>query len=305
MKFLKDPLLHFLGLGLGLFLLYGWLNPESERAENPKHIVVDREKLLTLVQYRTKAFQPEIAEARLKTFSSDQLSELITDYVREEALHREAKALGLGNEDYIIKRRMIQKIEFITQGFAEAAVKVSDAELKSYYEANKARYRELANITFTHVFFGAIRRNVAEAEALAKAKLSELSIAKAAFSDAPKHGDRFPYGVNFVERTRDHVQSQFGQAMTEALFAMTPRDKTWAGPLRSPYGVHLAMVTRRIDDVVPDLSAIQERVKADIVAERRREQADKAVQAVVDGYTVEVTVKDKDGKTPTLAKKGS
>ena len=46
----------------------------------------------------------------------DELDRLIADYVREEALHREAKALGMDQNDYIIKRRMIHSTEFITDG---------------------------------------------------------------------------------------------------------------------------------------------------------------------------------------------
>ena len=174
LKFLKDPLAHFLALGLGLFLLYAAVNPDGYRADDPKRIVVDRDGLLTFVQYRTKTFQPKLASARLDAMSGEKLKRLIDDYVREEALHREAKALGLGQNDYIIKRRMIQKIDFITQGFADAVIKVSEDELKAWYEANKERYREPAFITFTHVFFNAESRTPAEAKALAEAKLPKL-----------------------------------------------------------------------------------------------------------------------------------
>ena len=99
LKFLKDPLAHFLALGLGLFLLYAAFNPGGGTGDDPKRIVVDRDALLTFVQYRTKTFQPKLAAARLDAMSGERLKRLIDDYVREEALHREAKALGLGRND--------------------------------------------------------------------------------------------------------------------------------------------------------------------------------------------------------------
>ena len=299
---LKDPLLHFLALGFVLFALYGWVNPADDIADNPKHILVDRDKLLTFIQYRAKTFQPQFAEAKLKAMNAAELRQLVRDYVREETLHREARTLGLGDGDYIIKRRMIQKIEFIAQTFAEATARVSVDELKAYYEANKARYLEPANITFTHVFFDGQRRSMREAEVLAKAKLTELHSSQARFSDAPGHGEPFPYGVNFVERTRDHVESQFGKATTHDLFAMEPKNGVWAGPFRSPHGVHLVMVAKRVDDSYPAFKAVAQRVKADLESNRQQKQAEKAIQAIMDSYTVEVTVRDSTGKLPNIAR---
>ncbi len=78
-KFLKDPLTHFLALGLGLFLLYGVLNPDGGGGDDPKRITVDRDALLTFVQYRTKTFQPKLAAARLDAMKGEQLKRLIDD----------------------------------------------------------------------------------------------------------------------------------------------------------------------------------------------------------------------------------
>jgi hypothetical protein len=138
-KILKDPLVHFLVLGLGLFVLFD-LVASDDAAYDSKVIDVDRDALLTFVQYRSRAFQPQAAAARLDSMSEEELERLISDYVREEALHREAKALGVDKNDYIIKRRMIQSIEFITDGFVTAAVDVSDDDIAAHYEANRENY---------------------------------------------------------------------------------------------------------------------------------------------------------------------
>ena len=296
-RLVKDPLVHFLTMGLCLFLLFAALNPADRIIDDPKQIVVDQDALLTFIQYRTKAFKQDLAQARLKALSGEQLQRLIDDYVREEALHREAKALGLGSEDYIIKRRMIQKIEFITQGFAEAVVKVSDDDMRAYHKAYKQRYREPGNITFTHIFFDAERRTPGQAKALAAAKLEELRAASVAFSDAPKHGERFPYGVNYVERAKYHVASYFGGEMTEELFRLEPTDGVWHGPFISEYGAHLVMVVKRNDDRDPPFEEVRSRVEADIVHDRRKEQAEKAVRTIVDGYRVKLEIVGKDGKS--------
>ena len=66
------------------------LNPGGGGGDDPKRITVDRDALLTFVQYRTKTFQPKLAAARLDAMKGEQLKRLIDDYVCEEALHREA-----------------------------------------------------------------------------------------------------------------------------------------------------------------------------------------------------------------------
>ncbi|MGI9512368.1 MAG: peptidyl-prolyl cis-trans isomerase [Anderseniella sp.] len=304
-KIVRDPLAHFFALGLCLFLLYTTLNPVGQAGDDPKRIVVDHETLLTFLQYRTKTFKRDLAEARLKAMPNKQLKKLIDDYVREEALHREAKALGLGAEDYIIKRRMIQKVEFITQGFAGSVVKVGDEDIKAYYAANKEHYREPGNITFTHVFFDAEGRKPSEARTLASEKLELLRTAGATFSDAPGHGDRFPYGVNFVERTIDHVASHFGKEMAETLFKLEPTEGVWQGPFESSYGAHLVMVVKRVDDRTPQLGTIKSRVEADLVRTRRKEQADRAVQAIVDGYEVKLEIVGRAGEKLVQLKKAN
>jgi len=224
-KILKDPLVHFLVLGLGLFVLFD-LVASDDAAYDSRVINVDRDALLTFVQYRSRAFQPQAAAARLDGMSEEELEHLISDYVREEALHREAKALGVDKNDYIIKRRMIQSIEFITDGFVTAAVDVSDDDLTAHYEANREIYYINPFVTFTHVFFDGERHNRNEALALATTKLRELNRQRVPFSAAPGHGDRFPYFVNYVERDPQFVASHFGLPMAEEVFALESSDST-------------------------------------------------------------------------------
>jgi hypothetical protein len=106
-RFLKEPLVHFLAAGLALFVLFGIVN-RDEPDEDPNVVTVDREALLTFVQYRIKAFNPTLAAEKLNSLSEEELQRLIDDYVREEVLHREATALGLDEDDYVIRRRLVQ-----------------------------------------------------------------------------------------------------------------------------------------------------------------------------------------------------
>jgi hypothetical protein len=209
---LKEPLAHFLAAGLGLFALFGIVN-RDEPSDDANVITVDEDALLTFVQYRIKAFNPELARKKLDSLSDEELARLIDDYVREEVLHREALALGLAEDDYVIRRRLVQKLEFITEGFAEASVAPDEASLQRYFDAHKSDYYVDPFVTFTHVFFETEDRPRAEVRAEAEKMLVELNRRSTPFSDAPKHGDRFLYHVNYVERTPEYVASHFGPPM--------------------------------------------------------------------------------------------
>jgi hypothetical protein len=284
-KLLREPLVHFLAIGVGLFVLFDLIAPEDSNLDS-KTIVVDRDALLTFVQFRSKAFNPEVAAARLDALGDAELSMLIDDYVREEALHREALALGMDQNDYVIKQRLIQSLQFITNGFVSAAVDVSDEEITEYYEANRDDYYVDPYVTFTHVYFSNDRHGREQARKLADAKLAELNTEQVPFSESTRHGDRFLYNVNYVERTEDFVGSHFGRSMAAELFTLEADDSRWHGPFESAYGFHLVMVTRRTDGLYPPLEEIADSVREDALRIKLDEQNERAVQAIVDTYDI-------------------
>lgn len=284
-RLFRDPLLHFLLIGLGLFALFDLIKGD-EAAYDRMIIDVDRESLLTFMQYRTRAFEPKLAAERLDGLREEDLERIIDEYVREEALHREAIALGVDKNDYIIKRRMIQSIEFITDGFVNASLDVTDEDIAAHYAANRDDYYVNPFVTFTHVFFDAERHGRDEARTLATAKLTELKERQVPFADAPRHGERFPFFVNYVERDPQFVTSHFGTRMAEQIFALEADDTMWHGPLDSEYGSHLVMLTRMADGRYPELGEIEAAVRDDVERATIARQKDKAIQAIVDTYEV-------------------
>ena len=113
MKLFKEPLLHFLLAGVALFVVYKQINPEEELGD--KTIAVNKDSLMTFIQYRTKSFQPELANKRWQAMDELERQRLVDEYIREEVLYREALSLGLEQDDYIIKRRLVQKLDFTLQ----------------------------------------------------------------------------------------------------------------------------------------------------------------------------------------------
>jgi len=182
----------------------------------------------------------------------------------------------------------VQKLEFITEGFAEAGANVDDAALRRYFDANKADYYVEPYVTFTHVFFATEDRPQEQARALAEKKLVELNTDGVIFADAPQHGDRFLYHVNYVERTPEYVASHFGVPMAKALFELEPNDLMWRGPFDSPYGVHLVMLTTNEPGRDPELAELEERVREDARRAIIREETEAAIADIVEAYDVRV-----------------
>jgi hypothetical protein len=284
-KLIREPLVHFLAIGIGLFVLYEFVAPADANLDS-KTIIVDRNALLTFVQFRSKAFNPEVAAERLDALSESELKLLINDFVREEALHREALAMGMEQNDYVIKQRLIQSLQFITNGFVTSAVDVTEEDVAAYYEENRDDYYVDPYATFTHVYFSSDRHGSEEARALAAAKLEELNRDGIPFSESTRHGERFLYNVNYVERTEDFVASHFGTPMAEKVFALEPDSQRWHGPIESAYGQHLVMLTKLTEGVYPPLEEIEAAVREDALRLAIIRANDKAVQAIVDTYDI-------------------
>ncbi|HEV8199314.1 MAG TPA: hypothetical protein VGS03_04775 [Candidatus Polarisedimenticolia bacterium] len=121
MRFLREPLVHFLLLGALLFGVHALISGEAPRRDV---VVVTRGRIDGLVAQfaATHGRPPDTAER----------SGLIQDWVREEILCREAVALGLDREDAVIRDRLRQKMEFVSGG--------DDATP----ESRDARYRDIA-----------------------------------------------------------------------------------------------------------------------------------------------------------------
>lgn len=272
-----------------MFGVFKAINPEGAGGDDPSRIVVDRPALLEFLQFRSKAFEPERANAMLDAMGPQELDTLIRDYVREEALYREATALGLDKSDYVIKRRLVQTVEFVA-GNATAPQTVDDKAVERYFVAHKDRYAAPASITFTHVFFDGSRAGRDKAATRSAEALAVMNARHVAFSEAPGWGDRFAYNLNYVDRPMDAVAGHFGDGFAGKVFGLRPDPARWQGPVESPYGFHLVMVTARQDDTLPPLAEISDRVRADSLADLAAERREELLDDMIRHYKIEVTV---------------
>jgi len=282
---LKDPLLHFVILGMLCFAAWYAFNPAGNAAD-PGTIEIDRAALVRFVQFRTRSFDEASAERRLAGFSDAVFEDIVDEYVREEALHRAALEMGLGTDDYVIRQRLVQKVEYMAEGVAAETPEPDESALRTWFSENAERYREAATVTFAHVFFDSRKRDTAQNLEIARRTRDELNRRQVSFSGATAFGDRFPYHVNYVERRRDEVESHFGQAAAEQIFALAPDAGTWQGPLPSELGSHLVLLTASRPSRIPGFAEVKTRVGQDWMAKQTRARKDAFVARVVEGYRV-------------------
>src|SRR5262245_11443228 len=88
--------------------------------------------------------------------TQDELRGLIADYLNEQLLAREALALGLDDNDVIIRRLIDDTLR---------RVEPSDDELHRFHEAHGGRFRSDARISFAHIYFSPQRRADARSDA--------------------------------------------------------------------------------------------------------------------------------------------
>ena len=283
---LKQPLLHFAALGAAIFLLSQWFGADGAATEM-RSILVDDQALREFVQYRSRSYDAATAAKTLERLSPTELEDVIDDLIREEALHRQAKALNLGANDYVIRRRLVQKMEFIAEGSA-ALVELQEGDAERHYQQNPDDYYIEPTITFAHVYFDRQRRGAKAARALAVEKRDELNQQGAPLAAATRHGDRFPYHVNYVERTPEFVSSHFGEAMAKQLFAELAEAGRWRGPFESDYGFHVVLVADNSPGRLPEFAEVVEQATRDARRRLTREYREAALQAVIDRYDVQV-----------------
>ena len=265
---LREPLIHFVLIGVALFALSAAFGGDDVDRDDLIRVTrgdIDRLAALWSVQYRRPPTETE-------------LKGLIETHVHEEVLNREARLLGLDRDDTIIRRRLAQKMEFLTEDLA-MTVTPSEEDIAAYFAENRIRYEIPAVVTFAHVFFNVDRRGV---EAAAK-DASELRDRLNAFDPrpdtAPDQGDVISLQHVYATRTLQDVSSLFGQSeFSETAFGAETGQ--WAGPVSSGYGLHIIYVRHRTEPVLPGLEEARDRVEIDYMSERRRRANDAMIAAL-------------------------
>jgi hypothetical protein len=265
---LREPLLHFVLIGLALFLLYGRVSPGDS---DSKRIVVSQEQIDGI------ALQFQAASNRPPTPA--EMDGLIEAFVRDEITYREGLSLGLAKDDALIKRRIRQKYDLIAE--EGERIEPTDANLLAYLKANPAKFVRPAVVSFDQIFFDPVSTRPEEVDAV-KAALSK-GASPANFgqpSMLPRHVDK---------NSIDTVGRDFGDDFAKRIGAASVGE--WIGPLASGIGVHLVRVSEREAPQLPPLRIVRNAVEREWENDNRIRSRDGDYRRLRSEYDVVIRAK--------------
>jgi PPIC-type PPIASE domain len=270
-KILREPLLHFVVLGAGLFALFGVVGEPAE--ERKDQIVVSAAKVSNLAELFERTWRRPPTQA--------ELDGLIEDHVKEEIFYREALALGLERDDIVIRRRLRQKMEFISEDVMQPA-EPTEAELRTFLAKHANRFREPSRVSFTQVYLSPDRRGE-DAWGDAERMLVALDAGRVNPVDS---GDPLLLEQDYQALAAPDVERLFGQGFA-ADIAELPLSR-WSGPVESGYGLHLVLVHKLTPARLPELDEIPEVVANEWRAARLVEANEAFYEGLRAAYEVTV-----------------
>jgi len=293
----REPLLYFLLLGAAMFGSYELISGRgSSNSEQLEEIVITQGRVDALILGFEKVWQ------RLPT--QQELDGLVQGHVREEVMYREALAMGLDRDDAIIRRRLQQKLEFLTEDIASLEEPTQE-ELQTFLTENPELFREQARFSFEHIFFNVSERGAA-AMTDAKSTLIDLQQLNGsdggerpiATADPSRLGDQL-----LMLKTRFHqaYELEIRRALGSQFFDQLQSLPTgsWQGPLESGFGLHLVYVSSHIEGDPPQLVDVLNAVTREWTSRKRTETNEAFYAAMRNRYIV--TVAEPDVSSPPAA----
>jgi hypothetical protein len=273
-KFLKEPLLHFVLIGAVLFGAYAWRNRGAQNDAGGRQVRISESDVLWLKKTWAKQWQREPTREELRG--------LVTEFLKEELLAREAREMGLDQNDVFVRRRLAQKVEFMVQDTSRLAVPTED-DLRRFYAAHPERFSDPARVSFTHVYFSREQRQDAAADA--RTALTGLSHAPPDAGSADL-GDRLLLDSEFGDVEQSAVAGLFGAKFASAVFALAPG--AWHGPIESGYGLHLVRVSAQTPARPREFAQVRAQVLERWQDQRQREDNEKYFANLLKKYDVAV-----------------
>lgn len=267
-----EPLVQFLLVGTVLFGIDHSLNG-AERSANDTRIELTSNDVRKLSMAWLAQGRPAPTPSQLKS--------LVDQKVAMEILVREAKGLGLDQDDEVIKRRLAQKMDFLFEDVAKAR-EPSDAELRDWFSRHADRFAEPPRVDFRHFYYAADRGHSEQEIAAIRERLAGRNDDESTAQIAS--ADPFMFQDAYVDASPEQVAKIFGPAFSKVVFGLP--QGSWQGPVRSGYGWHLVRVDAVAPSAIPKFEEVAPQVKTAWSDEETRALKQKAFQELKARYTV-------------------
>jgi hypothetical protein len=253
----REPLIHFFILGLAVFGLHAALDRKPAATVNDPYLVevssADIEWMRTIFNKRMGR-GPSVQDLRAQ----------VNQLIREQILSREAVAVGLDEDDMVVRRRLAQKMEFLFKD-SSAIAEPTEEDLRTFFFENRRKYEMPPQVTFTQVYFSIDRRGVEEAKQTAQTLVKEDGDP----DRVATLGDASILSPRCTQCSVREIRNRFGLDFAETVKNLAPG--SWHGPVKSAYGFHAVYIHERQDTKVPKFYDIIDQIKDDWKSEKREE----------------------------------
>jgi hypothetical protein len=267
-RFLREPLLHFIVIGGLFFLIYTAVNDTFDISTDTIFITPERidqiETIFTGVWNRKP--------------TDEELDNLIKEEVRSEVYYRDALALGLDKNDAIVRRRLRQKMEFLTDTGIYLQ-EPSPGELETYFAANEQVYKNEPRLAFEQVYLGESPPEDSVSQTL-KMLRSESAV------DPSTLGQHTLLPAQLKMSQPGAIDSVFGKGFYSQIAVLAPGE--WVGPVTSTYGIHLIRTLDGEPARMPPLEEIRDFVLQDWRSAKAEENRQQDYAKRRSRYTVEI-----------------
>jgi len=267
----REPLVHFLAIGLLLFLVFKVVG--SDRSADDSEIVVSEGVVANLVQQFSGVWQRPPTQTELQG--------LIDNWIREEVLYREGMELGLDRDDPVIRRRVRQKVDVIAEE-SRPSQAPTDVELVAWLQKHPDRYARPAMLSFEQAMVDPTRHP----DDLEKATI-QLQRRLERGADPQDVSDSRLLPTRIANQPEDLVARDFGEEFIIALRRL-PTGAAWQGPVRSGFGLHFVKITHRIPGRAPTLEEVRADLARDVEQDRRERSANAFYEEARSNYEVRI-----------------
>jgi hypothetical protein len=226
-RLLREPLLHFALLGAAIFVGYRLIAPPASDASA---IVITADRIASI----TAQFS---ASHGGRPPHEDELRRAVDAYVRDEMLYREGLALGLDRDDPVVRNRVRQKAELLSDDALTR--EPSDRDLEAYLAAHQAEFDLPARVSFQQIYIDPGRHRGDDLTVAVTGVRKALTLGR----QPGTLGDRTLLPATMTEALPPDVEAAFGNDFARQLAAIDGNG--WQGPLTTSYGLHLVRITHR------------------------------------------------------------
>jgi hypothetical protein len=264
----REPLLHFLLIGLALFLYHGHV---ASGSSDDRRIVVTQLQVDDLAQQFQRTWN--------RPPTAPELLRLVDSYIHDEVLYRQGMAAGLGRDDVVIKRRIRQKIEVMAEEDGLRATP-TDSDLESYLRDHPEKFVRPAVVSFEQLYFDPAAPGT-------QGRIDAAKAALAAGRAAAGQPSMLPRRIDLEDL--DAVARDFGAAFAATLSTLPAGQ--WAGPVTSGLGVHLVRIGAWAPAALPPLPQVRAQVQREWENDRRQRALDASYQKERANYEVVIKAK--------------